>query len=286
MADGISPIGLANTGIPGAPAGAPTQQPGMLDFLKDSNLGLALLQSGLSAVGGVPLGQAMSQGVGLYSQLVGAEKQGAQQDLENKMAERRMKLSEDDLAFRKEDAEAKRKLDEDKLKTAEKREAQRLAAEKAPKGVDDKLWKQALDMAKASAGNDEYGNPNPIDPSSVYRYYRTLDPQTSINMPFGSQELTAILNEVTKNPQNADIVFGAASELYGEAPMKRLRARWEAIQKLKTTEDDVPPEVTTPPATTTTTPVPSNKIVPSPYWGGVKQPQVTPYGNWGMIMGQ
>ncbi len=283
MANGFSPIGLANTGIPGAPApAAPGGSP--LDFLKNTDLGLALLQSGLSTLGGTNPGQAMSQGVGLYSQLAGQKARTAQQDLENKMAERQIGLKEEELEFRKEDAEERRRLEREKIEAAKAANAT-----KAPKGVNDKLWKQALDMAKASAGVDQFGNPLPVEPSSVYRYYRTLDPETTVNMPFGTGELGAILQAVSKQPENADLIFGAASDLYGEAPMKRLRKRWEALNAEATAamppEPEPTQEPTTAPATTTTTPATST-YQPSPYWGGVKQPQVPTYGNWGLIMGQ
>lgn len=290
----ISPEAAAAMGVPTGQAALPNPGTwgGIMGGLNQSfqdPLSMALLTGGLGLLSNQTPVQAMTGASGIYRQMMQSAADQEQQDLANQMTERQIGLQEDKFEFEKEQAEKDLAFKEKQLKAREE-----AAKVKAPKGVNDKLWKQSLDMAQAGAGVDEFGNPNPVDPSSVYRYYRTLDPTTTVNMPFGQKELGAILTAASASPEKADLIFAAASELYGNEPMARLRKRFDSLvadasselppAPAPSEETEQPTETSTPTRELTAT-TPAGQV--TPYWGGVTQPSPVPsYGIWSQILGQ
>lgn len=293
MADGFSPIGLAGTGIPGQPA-ADVPQAGAMDFLKSTPLGLALMQGGLSAMSGTPIGQSFSQGFGLYQQLMAKEEGSQQQEFENALAERQVAATEGRL-----DLEKQKAKDEAALRKQKAANLAKALELKKPKGVDEDIWKQALDTEKANVRMDEYGNPLPVNPSFVYRTYNSMvsDPARKAYMPLGAKEIENTLNAANKYPDYAEVLFSGAAELYGADKVNRLRARWDKLQQkqmedeAKKAEEEAAAQVATdtaamPPApnvTQGTTASPMGTYPTMPY---NTQSNVPSYGIWNQILGR
>lgn len=231
MANGISPIGLANTGIP-PQGGAP--EAGALDFLQSTPLGMALMQGGLGMLSGQSGAQSFGQGFSLYQQLMSQQEGSAQKKADQALKERQVATAEGEL---------KRKIDKDAI-DAKHLKAQAAAAikeAKAPKGVDEKIWKQALDTEKAAAPLDDMGMPAPIDRAKVYRRYNSMAGETGTKayMPMGASESSALIKAANENPEFADLLFSEAGTLYGPK-VSNVQKRWQALKEKGEKKDETP----------------------------------------------
>lgn len=231
---------------PAAPAAAP--EAGALDFLKSTPMGLALMQGGLSMLGGTKPGEAFGQGFQLYQGLMAQEKGSERYKAEQALKERQVATQEGEL---------QRKKEEDLLDAKVKREAiaAKAKAAKVPKGVDPKLWEQARKTEEAAMPlNEDTGLPMPIDRGSLYRRYNSMAPEgQKVSMPFGASEMSALINAAEKNPEFADLLFSEAGTIYDPMKIDRVRKRWDA-KKVKA-EESAPSVEATPPAEATVAPV-------------------------------
>jgi hypothetical protein len=198
-------------------------------FLSSPQMQLAAIAMGTGMIGGQDIGTAFQQGLQTYTGYEDRKNKQAQQTFQNQLelakTQNQQTLTEGDQALRKRgqdidletldftarDKNADRQfrkelagMDADlriKLQREDKRNKEILAAMKAKKDSEqfnDKTWKAALDMAKASAGTDpETLEPNPVDPKTVFQYYNSLaseDEKTYLTA--NSNDVTGIMDEL------------------------------------------------------------------------------------------
>lgn len=200
--------------LPAQPAAA-TGETSIWDALKSTPMGLALIQSGLSLGGGMPAGQAFSQGLGMYQQMMN---QQAQTESATAAATQEAGWKERELGQKDRELDIKDKEADGKLAAK---------ADKMPTGADSSIWGKAQESAIASTPIDQEP-----DLGLIYRTYNSLAPDgQKVYMPMDTGVIRSLTSAVLDNPGVTEQVIERYSQTYGPEAATRLQARISAEQK-------------------------------------------------------
>jgi len=212
---GLAPQGQATQLAPMAQAQEPNP---FMALMSDPKIFMALMGGGLSTLGSGNVGQGFQTGMGTYQQLLQNEQSEAAGVKEDERFQQQMGLEERRVAASEEGLELERERNEIARKAAIAKAKQ--VEKKPPTGVDNDLWKQALDTAVAETGLE-----GTVSEARVRTIYNTMAPQDrQVPEMFGKNQLTDVMGLIDKNPEMEAEYLQLTEDMYGASARKRLEA--------------------------------------------------------------
>lgn len=225
MALNLLPLTAAQAG---AQTAAPAPQGGgtmdeLLGLFQTPEMGMSLLQAGLSMLSGVPAGQAFSQGLGLYNQYKAGAAQAERTKKEDAYKERELGQKDTELGVKKYEAETNRmKLAKD-------------AKDATPKGVDEKRWGEALKTV-------ELGTPlgADVDIAQVYRTYNSMlgEGEEPAYMPYSMADRDSLMAAMLSEPDLAPQYLERAGQIFGPKVGKMLGTQFTRTMEQQQKEQE------------------------------------------------